>query len=789
MPYLAGQREPEALLRALVHSSPLPIIVYGTDYNITLWNAAAERVFGWRADEVLGKPIPFIPEDKREEHYSMRARDLQGEGFTERELRRQRKDGSTIHVRVSTEALRDSTGAINAVMCIFVDITDLKRREQRLLAQYNVARILAESSSINAAAPHLVQILCDNLGWQAGRLSSPQGDLDCEILWSPSSGQKAPQKAQSPPDSGLPARVWEAKQPAWIAMDVAKTGYKSAFAFPILISDTVYGVMEFFSREALDPDEDLLHMASSIGYQIGEFVERQRAQESLAEREESFRILSETASDGIISIDTTSTILFANTASGKIFGYTPKELLGSDLTMLMPEYMRHVHRAAIRNYAETGHRHISWNSVQLPGRHKDGREVPLEISFAEYRQDRKHVFIGIIRDITERKRLDEKLRQTAKLESLGLLAGGIAHDFNNLLTGILGNISMASDTLSESHSAWTNLRDAAQACERAAHLTKQLLAYAGKGRFIIQPLNLSNQVREIMALVKTSIPKNVQLRLDLAEPLLCIEGDATQIQQLIMNLVINGAEAIGQGDGTVLITTTVQDVDEDYIKQLLGGSEIAPGKYVSLEVHDTGCGMDPPTVAQIFDPFFTTKFTGRGLGLAAVLGIVRGHKGALKVYSAPGKGSTFKILFPATDAPIRVSTPLGVRGELEGVGTVLVVDDEEIVRKVVQSMLERYGYTVVLAEDGLQACEIFEQLKNEVRLVILDLNMPVMNGEETLRRLKLINPSVPILLSSGYNEMEAIQRFAGKGLAGFVQKPYTSTRLAETLQFLLGGKG
>ena len=181
--------------------------------------------------------------------------------------------------------------------------------------------------------------------------------------------------------------------------------------------------------------------------------------------------------------------------------------------------------------------------------------------------------------------------------------------------------------------------------------------------------------------------------------------------------------------------------------------------------------------------------TAQKLGLAAVLGIVRGHKGALKVYSKPGKGSTFKMLFPATDTPIREVEAVGVRGELEGAGTVLVVDDEEIVRKVVKAMLERYGYDVVLAEDGLQATEILQQLKEEVRLIILDLNMPVMNGEETLRRLKLINPNIPILLSSGYNEMEAIQRFAGKGLAGFVQKPYTSTRLAEMLRSLLGGKG
>src|SRR5205814_1500584 len=201
-----------------------------------------------------------------------------------------------------------------------------------------------------------------------------------------------------------------------------------------------------------------------------------------------------------------SAILFANTASGNIFGYSRQELIGADLTMLMPDYLRHVHKASIERYMNTGERHISWHAVQLPGRHKAGHEIPLEISFAEYQQDRKHVFIGIIRDVTERKRLDEKLRQTAKLESLGLLAGGIAHDFNNLLTGVLGNISLASDLLSETHPAWNRLRDAAEAGERAAHLTKQLLAYASKGRFVIQPLDMSTLVRDISALVKTSIP-------------------------------------------------------------------------------------------------------------------------------------------------------------------------------------------------------------------------------------------------------------------------------------------
>jgi len=306
-------------------------------------------------------------------------------------------------------------------------------------------------------------------------------------------------------------------------------------------------------------------------------------------------------------------------------------------------------------------------------------------------------------------------------------------------------------------------------------------------KFVIQLLDLSVLVRDICGLLKTSISKTVQIQLNLGDRLPAIEGDAIQIQQLIMNLVINGAEAIGADKiGTVFITTGVEDVDRDWLAQAVGADESAPGKFVSLEVHDTGCGMDDGTLAHIFDPFFTTKFTGRGLGLAAALGIVRGHKGALKVSSAPGMGSKFQVLFPAGDKTASELKPTARREKFAGRGVILVADDEDVVRKVTKSMLESYGYTVILAEDGLQATEIFGQRREEIALIILDLTMPVMNGEEALGRLRLIDPNVPILLSSGYNELEAIARFQGKGLDGFVQKPYTSAGLAEKLKAALG---
>src|SRR5262249_42004075 len=260
-----------------------------------------------------------------------------------------------------------------------------------------------------------------------------------------------------------------------------------------------------------------------------------------------------------------------------------------------------------------------------------------------------------------------------------------------------------------------------------------------------------------------------------------------QMQQLVMNLVINAAEAIGDQQGTVLITTGVQDVDEHYIETALPATEITPGKYVALQVHDTGAGMSAETLDKIFDPFFTTKFTGRGLGLAAVLGIVRGHKGAIKVYSAPGQGTTFKVLFPATDQQIQRQAGTATFERREGGETILVVDDEEIVRRTAKTMLERFGYTVLLAENGKEAIELYSVMGDKIGVVVLDMSMPTTGGEEAFRELKTRNPNVRVILSSGFNEAEAVRRFTGKGLAGFIQKPYSAAAFAQKVQRVLEG--
>jgi len=506
---------------------------------------------------------------------------------------------------------------------------------------------------------------------------------------------------------------------------------------------------------------------------IVDITSRRRAEDELREQAQ----LLDLAHDAILALDRRGRICFWNRGAEQMYGYSRDEALGMVAHELLqtqsPDPLHEVERMVV----DRGH----WEG-ELTHTRKDGSRLVVSTRWAaRLGASGEHLgWLEINTDITERRRIEEQLRHTQKLESLGVLAGGVAHDFNNLLTGILGNASLALDRIQEPNPHRELIEEVMRAAERAADLTRQLLAYAGKGRFVMRNVDLAALVKEMSGLVQTSIAKRVQVRLQLEEvpPVFADQG---QMQQIVMNLVINAAEAVGPEGGTVLVRTAVQPVDEQYIGTMSSAGELLrPGNYVMLEVHDSGCGMDEEVVKKIFDPFFTTKFAGRGLGLSAVLGIVRSHLGALKVYTQPGRGSTFKLLFPVSKQS-GTESPIEPVGDLVGTGTVLVVDDEEVVRRAARHALERYGYQVLMANDGREAIEIYQR-EPEITLVLLDLTMPVMSGEETLRQLQTMNSEVRVLLTSGYNEVEAVQRFAGKGFAGFIQKPYTAASLAERVK-------
>jgi CheY-like chemotaxis protein len=300
-----------------------------------------------------------------------------------------------------------------------------------------------------------------------------------------------------------------------------------------------------------------------------------------------------------------------------------------------------------------------------------------------------------------------------------------------------------------------------------------MLAYSGKGRFLVQPLDLSETVEEMTQLLKVSISKKAVLQPRLAPGLPAVEADPAQVRQVVMNLITNASDAIGDEPGVITVTTGVTECDRAYLNQTYLDEDLPEGRYVFVEVSDTGCGMDDETQSRLFDPFYTTKFTGRGLGMAAVLGILRGHRGAIRVYSEPERGTTVKILFPASDRAA-CALPDEPRREEDwsASGTVLVVDDEETVRNLAGKALRSAGFSVLLANEGREALELYREHQQKIVAVLLDLTMPGMGGEEAFRELRRIRADVAVVLSSGYNEQEVTNRFAGQGLAAFIQKPY-----------------
>ncbi|MBI3447511.1 MAG: response regulator [Acidobacteria bacterium] len=415
-----------------------------------------------------------------------------------------------------------------------------------------------------------------------------------------------------------------------------------------------------------------------------------------------------------------------------------------------------------------------------------------ELSFAN---------VELKREIAERERaqadrlkMEERTWHSQKLESLGVLAGGVAHDFNNLLVVILGNAELAVADLPDSSPVRSRLHQIEIAASRAADLTNQMLAYTGKGRFVAEPIDLSSLVAEMTHLLESVVTKKAELRCHLAARLPAVMGDPGQLRQIVMNLITNASDAIRDGIGTITVTTGAADLDARDLSEALLGEGLDAGRYVFVEVADTGCGMDEVTRARIFDPFFSTKFTGRGLGLAATHGIVRGHLGAIALRSAPGQGTNFKVFLPATAGareagdvvPNQTVRPAPVLGPKES-GTILVVDDEEGVRAVAESILRSMGFDVLLAEDGRKGLDVFGDHRDVIDLVILDLTMPEMDGEEVLKEIHRVSPEARVVLSSGYSETDVIKRFAGKGIAGFIQKPYRVESFLETLRAAMRG--
>ena len=756
-------------LEALLEAMPDTIYFKDTAGRFTRVNRAQAEVLGISSPEqALGKSDFdfFTPEHAWDAHADEQRIVTSGQAVVNKVERIRRATGEFRWVSATKVPLRDGQGEITGVVGISRDIEDRVRAEEALRhAEWEKVTILD-------SLPDLVvyQDMDHRILW-ANRAAADSVGLRREELM----GRRCFEvwHASGKPCDPCPIAVaMESKQIAGGGMNSADGRSWVVHGVPVLNAEGQV-------RGAIEVCRD---------------VTRERAaEEALRASEARYRTIFDLSPQLIALLDIEGRIVDFNCRGQDWVGVTREQAIGQSVfeLSLFPE---ETHQSLRERWAQ-----------RLAG----DMVVPYRVAFRD-REDQERIgrVVGtllrdengeptgaliMIADVTEQERLEAQVQHSQKLESLGVLAGGIAHDFNNLLMGVLGNASLALMQLSPDAPAYSCVEHVQTAALRAAELSKQMLAYSGKGRFMVQPLNLSSLVEELTHLLESSISKKALLHKRLPADLPAIAGDATQLRQIVMNLITNASDALRDDAGVISVSTGTVHVDQAYLASTYIDDRLPAGRYVYLEVSDTGCGMDAETQARMFDPFFTTKPTGRGLGMAAVLGIVRGHEGALKVYSEQGLGTTIKVLFRCIEEPAEAlalpeETVTAEHEAWTGAGSVLVADDEEVVRQVARATLELAGFAVIEAEDGQEALDIFRQHADEIVVVLLDLSMPRMGGKEALQAMRLLRPDARIVLSSGFNEQDTISRLAGRRFSGVIQKPYKPTDLIATLRSVLDGR-
>ncbi len=513
---------------------------------------------------------------------------------------------------------------------------------------------------------------------------------------------------------------------------------------------------------------------------------------TLVDADRPYRLFVENMPDGAATISAGGLILYANRRLCQLLGARRETIVGSSLAShvsgSLPPILRRAGRG--RGFHATAELELV-DSV--------GLVVPVLVGASPLQVEGDHLTCLTFTDLSDQQAHEEEierleqiqaarsqeireeyalnLAETQKLEALGVLAGGIAHDFNNLLTVILGNTSVALAALPDDAAARAPLEQVELAAMRSTDLARQMLAYSGKGTFLIEVVSLPDAVTGLEELIRAAISKKAQLSVDFARDTPTIEADATQLRQVILNLITNASEAIGNDNGIITVRTGQLDADRLYLSDFELAGELPERSYTFLEVSDTGSGMDAATRARIFDPFFTTKFTGRGLGLAAVQGIVRGHHGAMKVDSQPGAGTTFTLIFPTSGKVVPIVPPPPSPPSGRASGTVLVVDDDDAVRGMAVRMVASLGFEVVTAADGDEALRLLIERPGAFSFVLLDLMMPGMSGEEVMLEMERVGATTPVVLSSGYDSEQISRRFVGGVVAAVLQKPYEMDQL------------
>jgi PAS domain S-box-containing protein len=694
------------------------------------------------------------------------------------------RDRKVLTILLRAYASKDQSGRITGLVGVHTDITERKKAEQALDRERSLYKDLVVSQP---SGVYRLRIKAQNPWGESEWVDRVGSNYKLELVSDKFCAILGATREQCEASASIVVdRIHPDDRPGFVAGNVLALKTLETFKWEgrLKVGDKVVW-SHFVSVPRRLDDGDVIWTGI-----VMDITERKQAEVALQNSQEDQRTLIAALPDVIMRFDSECRHLFASENVEQVTGFPAAAFIGKTHHEIgFPEHMCELWEHAIRQPFLTGMIYETEFDIDSPS----GR-ITFNWRLTPDIDDTGHVrsVLAIARDITEQKRLerercefDARMQQAQRLESLGVLAGGIAHDFNNILAAIMGNAELALDDISPLSPGRERLEGIVTASKRAAGLCAQMLAYAGRSRIEKRNIALGDLVEETLHLLKTSISKKAILNLNLEKSLPCMLGDPAQIRQILMNLVINASEAIGERSGVIALSTGAMDCSGQHLTNGYIVAPDKPGTYVYIEVSDTGCGMDKDAVQRIFEPFFTTKFTGRGLGLSAVLGIVKAHEGALRVYSEPGKGSTFKVLFPAIDVAEDREPEHDANRDWHGSGTVLLVDDEESIRAMSSQQLRRLGLQVLTAEDGRQAVNLYCERKDAIALVLLDLTMPQLNGEEAFRELRQINPNVRVILVSGYSEDDIAARFAGKGLAGCLQKPYTVDRLRSLLSTLL----
>lgn len=736
---------------------------------VTSWNAGAERLFGYAAEEAVGREVfafmyPEFEHPMREQPVITQLIE-KGSQWLETQLRH--KSGRVFDAHVLLGLLRDEDGTPEGMFGYSIDTTEQRQAERRLRISEERFRAITDYAG-DLISEHDAEGLFtyvnskfrDLLGYGPGDLVGRSG-----------------LRVIHPADREIAATFFE---------DLGEIGRTfSPFAVRFRAKD----------GHLLTVETSGATYQTSNGERRVVMISRDLSDRLEAERER--RLLSalvESSSDFIEVSDLSGHVTYLNPSAMRILGLdlegNPKEGIPGEggtegalfETGLLAELLR------------TGS--VS-SEVELSNR-RTNQTVPLEIMASTIRDENSGepvAFTAIGRDLTESRRaqaereaLESQLRTTQKLESLGVLAGGVAHDFNNMLAIILSNTSRILEWLHPNEETREHLETVRTASLRAADFVKQLLTYAGHQDVELLPVDLSEIVEESQQFLERVLPPKITLRFEPGDRPLAIDGEPAQLQQVVVNLVNNAADAIGDVSGIVTIRTGTKHMGRRELDSCQLGSSLFPGRFVYLEVADSGCGIDAVTLGQLFDPFFTTKFAGRGLGLAAVLGIVRGHRGAIEIWSEPGRGARFKVFLPSLEGLARRPEPVPVqRGCIRNryEGTILVVDDEPMLLRSLELLLQDNGLSTIAVTNGKEAVKRFREDSDSICAVVLDMKMPEMSGEEVLIELRKLRFDVPIVISSGYGENVLTGELGESDFTSFIQKPYQPDVLIAALDRLL----